>query len=319
MPPASGVGSAGVLPAGGSGIISRSESAPASSCGESPSPPLSPSALITSCAASTVGDRGRVLRGTAGSGHCGVAVLKSRGWGADFPWLVHVLWARLGVAGGARTLAPRAGDCVIVWALGAPPVARVACVAPLRGASEVRRPLFSGCPPLGGCRGPPPVYCGRGCADVGAQHCPLGLHALWGLRAAGLVAGRPRGGWPASVVRGVWCQALSLPRPPVLRGRRPGFRDPCVPAAVGVGVGTQHRPHSFRPCGPSLRVAGVAEGRPRGGVAFHRSEGRLESGAVFQPSACSLGWAAGVPRPLCPGCGWCGRGGPAPASRLASR
>ena len=55
-------------------------------------------------------------------------------------------------------------------------------------------------------------------SGVGAHHCPLGLHALWGLRAAGLVGGRPRGGWPATVVRGVWCQALSLPQPPVLWG-----------------------------------------------------------------------------------------------------
>ena len=57
----------GVLPAGGSGTISRSESVPASSCGGSPWPPLSPSALMTSCAASSVGDQGRVLRGAAGS------------------------------------------------------------------------------------------------------------------------------------------------------------------------------------------------------------------------------------------------------------
>ena len=115
-----------------------------------------------------------------------------------------------------------------------------------------------------GCRGPP-TCCGRGCAGVGAQHCPLGLHALWGLRAAGLVGGRSRGGWPATVVRGVWCQALSLPRPPVLWGGEPGFRDPCVPGAVGAGVGTQHGPQSVRPCGPALRAVGVAEGRPRGG------------------------------------------------------
>ena len=45
-----------------------------------------------------------------------------------------------------------------------------------------------------GCRGPLPMCCERGCAGVGAQHCPLGLHALWGLRAAGVVGGRPRGG-----------------------------------------------------------------------------------------------------------------------------
>ena len=54
-----------------------------------------------------------------------------------------------------------------------------------------------------GCWGPPSTCRGRGCVVVGAQHCPLGLHALWGLRAAGVVGGRPRGGWPATVVRGV--------------------------------------------------------------------------------------------------------------------
>ena len=75
----------------------------------------------------------------------------------------------------------------------------------------------------------------------------------------------PGGGWPAAVVRGVCCQALSLPRPPVLWGGRPGFRDPCVPGAVGADVGTQHRFHSVRPCGLALLAVGVAEGRPRGG------------------------------------------------------
>ena len=54
----------------------------------------------------------------------------------------------------------------------------------------------------------------------------------------------PGGGWPATVVRGVWCQVLSLPRPPVLWSGQPGFRDPCVPGAFGAGVGTQHRPRS---------------------------------------------------------------------------
>ena len=101
---------------------------------------------------------------------------------------------------------------------------------------------------------------------VGAQHCPLSLHALWGLRAVGVVGGRPRGGWPATVVRGIWCQALSLSRPPALWGGRLGFRDPCVLAAVGAGLGTQHRPHSLRPCGLALLAVGVAEGRPREGV-----------------------------------------------------
>ena len=116
-----------------------------------------------------------------------------------------------------------------------------------------------------GCLGPPPTCCGRQCVGVGAQHCPLGLHAVSGLRAAGVVRGRPSGGWPATVVRGVWCQPLSLPRPPILWSGQPGFRDPCVPGAVRAGVGTQHRPHSVRPCGPALLAVGVTEGRPPGG------------------------------------------------------
>ena len=119
--------------------------------------------------------------------------------------------------------------------------------------------------PLGGLLGSATHVLWARCVGVEAQHCLLGLHALWGLRAAGVVGGRPRGGWPATVVRGAWCQALSLPRPPVLWSGQPGFRDPCVPGAVDAGVGTQHRPHSVRPCGLALPVVGVAEGRPRGG------------------------------------------------------
>ena len=193
------------------------------------------------------------------------------------------------------------------------------------------------------------------------------------------------GGWPATVVRGAWCQALSLPRPPVLWSGQPGFRDPCVPGAVGAGVGTQHRPHSVRPCGPALLTVGVAEGRSRGGafdhcggrsrpgavppltarplggllgsathvlsarvcgcgsptlsprpacpvaaacrgggggpspggVACHRCEGRLVSCAVPPPAACPLERAARVPRPVCPGCGRCRPGDPAPAPQRA--
>ena len=73
-------------------------------------------------------------------------------------------------------------------------------------------------------------------------------------------------GVKTGMIWGVWCQALSLPLPPVLWSGQPGFRDPCVPGAVGAGVGTQHRPHSVHSCGPALLAVGVAEGRPRGGV-----------------------------------------------------
>ena len=251
--------------------------------------------------------------------------------------------------------------------------------------------LWSGAPrlrtarPLGGLLGSASHMLWSRGAGVGAQHCPLGLHALWGLRAAGVVGGRPRGGWPATVVRGAWCQALFLSQPPALSGGRPGFCDPCVPGAVGAGVGTQHRPHSVRPCGLALLAVGGrrclpgggafhhCEGRLRsgavppptarplgvllgsathvlwaqvcgcrgrtlspwpaypvgaacrrgggkpspGGAACHRCEGRLVSGAVPLPAARPLGRAAGVLRPVCPGCGRCGRGDPGPAAQRA--
>ena len=51
---------------------------------------------------------------------------------------------------------------------------------------------------------------------------------------------------------------MSLSRPLVPWNGRPGFRDPCVPGAVGVGVGTLPLPHGVRPCGHLER--GVIEG-----------------------------------------------------------
>ena len=103
-------------------------------------------------------------------------------------------------------------------------------------------------------------------AGVGTQHRPHSVRPCGlALLAVGVAEGRPRGGVLSTVVRGAWCQALSLPRPPVLWSGQPGFRVPCVPGAVGAGVGTQHRPHSVRPCGLALHAVGVGEGRPRGG------------------------------------------------------
>ena len=117
------------------------------------------------------------------------------------------------------------------------------------------------------------------------------------------------GGWPATVVRSVWCQALSLPRPPILWSGQPGFRDPCVPGAVGAGVRTQHRSHNVRPCGPELLAVGVAEGRPPGGGAFYHCEGRLRSGAVPTPTARPLGGLLGSATHV-PWARVCGCGGP---------
>ena len=58
---------------------------------------------------------------------------------------------------------------------------------------------------------------------------------------------------------------------------------------------------------------GGGGGPSPGGVACHRCEGCLVSGAVPPPAARPLERAARVPRPMCPGCGRCGRGDPAPA------
>ena len=123
-------------------------------------------------------------------------------------------------------------------------------------------------------RAPPPVLpwslapsgkLGGGRSNPGSPLPGLACTLCGGFVPRGWSGAVPGGGWPATVVRGVLCQALSLPRPPVLWGRQPGYRDPCVPGAVGVGVGTQHLFHSVRPCRPALLAVGVAEGRPRGG------------------------------------------------------
>ena len=158
----------------------------------------------------------------------------------------------------------------------------------------VRRCPSPDCPPTGRAVGVRHQRAaGAGVWVWGPITAPLACMPCGGCAPRGWWGGRPRGGWPATVVRGVRCQALSLPLPPVLWSGQPGFRDPCVPGAVGAGVGTQHRPHSVRPCGPALLAVGVAEGRPRGGGAFQHCEGRLRSGAVPPPTARPLGGLLG--------------------------
>ena len=156
-----------------------------------------------------------------------------------------------------------------------PPAAR-----PLERAARVPRPVCPGC-----------GRCGRVDPAPAPQRAPLRA----GVARCGGGGRASPGGVPSTVVRGAWCQALSLPRPPVLWSGQPGFRDPCVPGAVDAGVWTQHRPHSVRPCGPALLAVGVAEGRPRGGclpplcgapgVRRCPSPGRLSCGAGSQGSA----------------------------------
>ena len=91
-----------------------------------------------------------------------------------------------------------------------PPLGGVACAPRVVPALGAGRPLRVSCPgPLfrlaclgGGGPVPVPPYLAWGCGGGGA---------LWGLRAAGVVGGHPWGGWPATVVRGAWCHALSFP------------------------------------------------------------------------------------------------------------
>ena len=126
-----------------------------------------------------------------------------------------------------------------------PPAAR-----PLERAAGVLRFVCPGC-----------GRCVRGDPAPAPQRAPLRA----GVARCGGGGRTSPGGSPSTIVRGAWCQALSLPWPPVLWSGQSGFRVPCVPGAVGAGVGTRHRPHSVRPCGPALPAAGVTEERPRGG------------------------------------------------------
>ena len=93
-------------------------------------------------------------------------------------------------------------------------------------------------------------------------------------------------------------------------------------APSGVLGGGRSGPGSSLPglaCTPfgACMPRGVVGGCPWGGVACHCCEGRLVSGAVPPPAARPLGLAARVPRPVCPGCGRCGPGDPAPAPQRA--
>ena len=183
--------------------------------------------------------------------------------------------------------------------------------AAMRGVSGQALPPLPDVRPPGGLSGSTPTCCGHGCAGVGAQHCPLGLHALWGLRAAGVVGGRPRGGWPATVVRGVWCQELSLSRPPVLLGGRWDSVTRVSPVRSVRAWGPSTGPTTCALANRRCSLCGWRKGVPGGG-AFCRCEGCLRSGAPPPPTARPLGRAVGVPRPVCPGCGRCGRGDEAP-------
>ena len=89
-----------------------------------------------------------------------------------------------------------------------PPAAR-----PLERAARVPQPVCPGC-----------GRCGRVDPAPAPQRAPLRA----GVARCGGGGRASPGGVPSAVVRGAWCQALSLPRPPVLWSGQPRFRCACV-------------------------------------------------------------------------------------------
>ena len=153
-------------------------------------------------------------------------------------------------------------------------------------------------------------------ADAAALTYLLTYCALAGWRCS-------RWGWRKGVPGGVafhHCEGRlrsGAPPPPTARplGGLLGSATHVLRArACGCG-GPSRSPWPACPVGAACRGGGG--GPSSGGVACHRCEGRLVSGAVPPPAVCPLRRAAGLPRPVCPGCGRCGRGDPAPAPQRA--
>ena len=216
----------------------------------------------------------------------------SRGWCVGALVLCPLWGWRMGVPGGG---ALHHCEGRLVLGAGPPPAAR-----PLERAAGVPRPVCPGC-------------VRRGCGD---PHRPHSVR----LCGPALLAVRVAEGCPG-VGR----------LPPLCEGRlRSGAVPPPTARLLGGLLGSATHVLWARPCGcgsptlspwPACPVGaacrGGGEGLSLGGVACHRWEGRLVSGAVPPPVARPLEWAARIPRPVCPGCGRCGRGDPAPAPQRA--
>ena len=150
------------------------------------------------------------------------------------------------------------------------------------------------------------------------SHCVRSLQPS--LRTVRVAEGRSRGG---AVHRCEGRLTSGAPSPPAARplGGLSGPTTHVLWARV-CGCGSPALfPWLACPAGAACRAGGG--GLSPGGAAFHCCGGRA-CGVRRCPSSAAraLGWAAGAPRPVCPGCGWCGRGYPAtsptacaPASR----
>ena len=120
-----------------------------------------------------------------------------------------------------------------------------------------------------------PRAAGAGVRGWGPRSVPLACVPSGVSRAAGIGA-CCSGGGPLTVVRGVWCQANSLPLLLPVLGRAAGPRCPFPLGAGGAGVGTQQWPNVARSSKPALRALGVVGGS-------------LGSGTLPPPAACPGG------------------------------
>ena len=178
----------------------------------------------------------------------------------------HVLWARVCGCGGP-TLSPWPA-CPVGAACrgggGGPSPGGLAChccggrlvsgavsppaAPPLGRAADVPRPVCPGC-----------GRCGCGDPAPAPRRAPLRV----GVARRGGGGRASPGGMLSAVVRGVWGQALPLPRLPALWGL-PGPTTHWLWVRGGAGVGTHHQPHSARSCELALRPVGATRGRPGG-------------------------------------------------------
>ena len=126
---------------------------------------------------------------------------------------------------------------------------------PLERAAGAPLPVCPGC-----------GRCGRGDPAPAPQRAPLRA----GVARCGDGRRASPGGVPSAVVRGVWCQALLLPRLPVLLVCCWGWSPTCRGREC-VGVGAQHCPlglHALWPCAHALLVLHTLQWNHPGGRAL---------------------------------------------------
>ena len=149
--------------------------------------------------------------------------------------------------------------------------------------------------------------CGRGDQAPAPQRAPLRAGVA---RCGGGEGPSPEGG---AFHRCEWRLRSGAPPPPTARplGGPLGSATHVLWARVCGCGGPTLSPWPACPVGAACRGGGG--GPSPGGLACHCCEGRQVSGAVPPPAVRPQGRAAGVPQPVCPGCGRCGCGDPARA------